>query len=253
MRIEVLSEDKSGIPVLDKIIGQVLSERGSLDKFELYLHAHRGMGFLPEDLNSPPHPTKTGLYDLLPAKLRAYESLADSHRMVLVAVHDSDDNDPGFYYRQLEFLFRTFAPSHLFVIGISVEELESWILGDFEAIQAAYPNADFQMWEKYKQDSVCGTWEHLAKVLEGKKRAKEIIKLGYPVVGIYKCDWARRIAPHMDIHKNASPSLAKFVDRLHMVLSMAEKDLAEVKSDDHSRAEIPIRGQKLIKSKKGIG
>jgi hypothetical protein len=224
MRIEVLCEDKSALPVLDQVLKQVLERLDLSRNFEYYLHPHRGLGSLPGELNARPLATKTGLYDLLPAKLRAYQKLAGQEHFVLVIVHDSDDRDPDDCYRQLEYLCRTFAPDHFFVLGISVEELEAWLLGDWPAIKAAYPEADHKLWKSYRQDSVCGTWELLARVLEGKHKGDELIRVGYPAVGIYKSEWARRISPYMKIERNQSPSLQKFIRRLEKILPMAEEE-----------------------------
>ena len=38
------------------------------------------------------------------------------------------------------------------------------------------------------------------------------MKEGYPSSGIAKCDWARRIAPFMDINRNQSKSFQVFRD-----------------------------------------
>lgn len=225
MRIEVLCEDKSSVPVLRQLLGAALKGRPRGQDHQIYYHPHRGLGFLAPDLKSRPIPSKSGLYDLLPAKLRAYQSLAPDQQILIVVVHDSDENDPHAYYRQLEYLFRSLSPDHYFVIGIAVEELEAWLMGDFAAIQQAYPEADRDRWSRYQQDSVCGTWEELAYVLEGRKKAQQLIRLGYPAVGIYKGEWAQRIAPYMDARRNRSPSLQSFLQRFDAILTRAEGDI----------------------------
>ncbi|MDD7401354.1 MAG: hypothetical protein SPK23_02280 [Eubacteriales bacterium] len=224
MRIEVLCEDKSSVPVLRELLAAELDQRPSGQDHRIYYHPHRGLGFLPADLQARPLASQTGLYDLLPAKLRAYQSLAPDLKMLIVVVHDSDDKNPDTCYQQLEYLFRRLSPDHYFVIGIAVEELESWLMGDFVAIQQAYPQADRERWSRYQQDSICGTWEQLAFVLEGRKKAQQLIRLGYPAVGIYKSEWAQRIAPFMDAQRNRSPSLQLFLKRFNAILSRAEGD-----------------------------
>lgn len=224
MRIEVLCEDRSALPVLEQVLKQVLERLDLSRAFDCHLHPHRGLGSLPSPLKARPQASKTGLYDLLPAKLRAYQKLSGQQHFVLVVVHDSDERDPDDCYRQLEYLCRTFAPDHFFVLGISVEELEAWLLGDWQAIKAAYPEADHRLWKSYRQDSVCGTWELLAAILEGRQKGNELIRVGYPAVGIYKSEWARRIAPYMQIERNQSPSLQKFIRRLEQILPRAEQE-----------------------------
>ncbi len=221
MLIEVLSEDRSAIPVLEHFLGEEVKRRKQ--KYGMNFRPHRGIGRLADDPHCPPAINKTGLYDLLPAKLRAYEKLSKKFNILLVVVHDADEKDEDSFYQQLEYLFRTFSPSHFFVIGIAVEEVEAWLLGDFQAIQKAYPTADKKMWQTYRQDSVCGTWELLARIVEGKKRAKELIRLGYPAVGIYKSEWAKNIAPYLVAERNRSPSFRKFFTRFRNILSLAEE------------------------------
>lgn len=220
MRVEILCEDRSSVPVLQVLLKDLLDEKKLSDKFELFIHPHRGLGYLPQDLWSKPAPNRTGLYDLLPAKLRAYERLAAKSPFLIVVVHDSDENDPDDIYQQLEFLFRKFSPTHYFVIGISVEELESWLLGDFHAISQAYPRADRKLWEEYKQDSVCGTWEKMACIIEGKRKGQELIRIGYPAVGLHKSQWAERISPYLKAERNASPSLHTFLQRFERGLEI---------------------------------
>lgn len=223
MLIEVLCEDKSSVPVLRQLLGAELQARPGGQDHSIAYHPHRGLGFLPENLEARPHPSKTGLYDLLPAKLRAYQSLAPDYRLLLVVVHDADQRDPDASYQRLEALLRRLAPAHYFVIGLAVEELEAWLLGDFAAIQAAYPQADYEHWSRYEQDAVCGTWEQLARILEGRKKAGQLMRLGYPAVGIYKGEWASKIAPHLEASRNKSPSLHAFLQRFRQILQRAEE------------------------------
>ena len=37
-------------------------------------------------------------------------------------------------------------------------------------------------------------------------------KLGYPIIGRIKCEWAAQIAPHMDVNRNKSRSFQAFRD-----------------------------------------
>ena len=78
-------------------------------------------------------------------------------------------------------------------------------------MKSAYPNAKGAVLDNYVQDSVCGTWETLADAVHsgGSKRLK---KLGYPAAGAAKCDWAGKIAPHLNIDRNQSKSFQVFRD-----------------------------------------
>ena len=43
----------------------------------------------------------------------------------------------------------------------AIEESEAWLLGDREALIAAYPDINLEILDTYVQDSQCGTWELL--------------------------------------------------------------------------------------------
>ena len=94
---------------------------------------------------------------------------------------------------------------------IAIEECEAWLLGDCNAVKAAYPKARGSVLGGYVQDSICGTWEVLADAVYpgGSARLKRI---GYPETGAAKSDWALNIAPHMDVDQNQSKSFQVFRD-----------------------------------------
>ena len=208
LHLEVLSEDRSGCVVLQSLITGIL--KNERQPFTLALRAHRGKGkALPiEDALTPP-PFSSGLLDLLPAKLKAYDEVYAGRRFVAVVVMDSDSDAPRSVYNTVRDMCRRYAPSLPHAIGISVEEIESWLLADERAILAAYPQADLSQKNNYIQDSVCGTWEVLARVLLG-DRARELIRIGYPAVGQYKQEWANRISAHLNPADNRSPSFHSF-------------------------------------------
>ena len=88
---------------------------------------------------------------------------------------------------------------------IAIEECEAWFLGDRPALTAAYPNAKASVLDCYTQDSNCGTWEVLADAIHP-GGAMPLKQAGYPPAGMAKCEWARNIAPHMDVDSNESKS-----------------------------------------------
>jgi hypothetical protein len=94
---------------------------------------------------------------------------------------------------------------------IVVEELESWFLGDTEALRRAYPKLPtLQPKAKpFNNPDNGGTWEELERVLR---------RGGYH--GSYaKIDGARRIATHMDPARNRSASFRAFRDGLTDLLA----------------------------------
>lgn len=219
MRIEILSEDKSSTAVLQSIMDQLLAKRHS--RHQVFIRPHRGKGFYPVNFWKKPARYTSGLMDLLPAKVRAYAEIYDPAELILVVVMDSDNEDPDRVYRRLEKILLDFGGSLAYVIGISVEETESWLLADAQAIRQAYPQADLLLLKRYEQDSIVGTWEFLAAVIYGQE-ADRIISIGYPAVGQYKHEWAKQISPYLEIDRNQSPSFQRFRNHLERVLDRLE-------------------------------
>ncbi len=224
MIIEVLCEDKSSVPVLQSLIPQIAAGYQEIIE-KIHIYPHRGKGKWPENLKERPKPFASSLLDVLPAKLRAYDQVYQRQEILLVIVLDADDQDQSEIYQNLEYIIRSEAGNKFFVIGIPVEETEAWLLGDPEAVLAAYPAADQKVLEAYPQDAVCHTWEFLARAVL-RDRAERLIKAGYPAVGIYKNRWAEAIAPHLQAARNHSPSFQDYRERLLKVLSWIKEETA---------------------------
>lgn len=95
------------------------------------------------------------------------------------------------------------------ITRIAVEELEAWLLGDIEALVAAFPGVPRTLNEKrgYRDpDAVTGgTWEALERVLK---------HAGYFQSGLPKIEVARRVAREMEPSRNRSHSFQCFRDIL---------------------------------------
>ena len=80
----------------------------------------------------------------------------------LIIVLDNDKRDVEQFRQQL----KNVAVSNMIlcdhVFCIAVKEMEAWLLGDTEAIKAAYPDAKMQYIKRYEQDALGETWEILA-------------------------------------------------------------------------------------------
>ena len=220
MHIEILAEDKSGSLVLEGLFKTITADRPL--KHHFAVRPHRGKGLLPKDPDRKPKPMASGLLDLLAAKLRAYATVCSADEWLIVVVMDSDDQDPDDLIRQIRQVTIRYSGNLPVVIGLSIEEMESWLLGDQSAIRRAYPDAELCRAKAYRQDSVCGTWEILAAVIMG-SQADRLIRLGYPVVGRHKSEWAFHIAQHMDPEINQSPSFQRFYKRILTALETYEK------------------------------
>ena len=207
MRVEILSEDRSGGMVLQRLTNCIIKEYTT--EFTSFLRPHRGCGYWPNDPDVKPEPFAAGLLELLPAKLRAYDKIYAGTDTILIVCIDSDDHDPEELMSRLKATCRKYASGIATVIAISVEEMESWMLADKNALVMAYPDADLERLAEYEQDSICGTWEVLCDVLLREQSAR-IKRIGYPAIGQYKTTWAEKISKYMLPGNNVSPSFKKF-------------------------------------------
>ncbi len=152
----------------------------------------------------------------LPTYLRGYGRNLDQGTTSVVVVVDLDDRDCIAFKQELLAVWGACNPRPRALFRIAIEESEAWLLGDREAVMAAYPRARRAVLERYRQDSICGTWEMLADAVHpgGAKRLK---KSGNP--GAAKAEWATRIAPHMEVDRNRSPSFRVFCEGLRRLAS----------------------------------
>lgn len=198
MFFEILVEGKSDVPVVD----EVLSRKFELEEDVHYrIHPHKGKGRLPVDPKARPDPRHRGLLDQLPAKLRGM-SWMDENSCVVVLV-DSDDDDCRDLKSSLINLYESLDQKPRNVLfRIAVEETESWLIADSQAVKAAFPYADVKKIAEIEPDSVCGAWERLAECLG--RRPQDCH-------GGDKLIWAERISTYVDLDEIRSPSMNAFV------------------------------------------
>ena len=206
MLIEILSEDKSGAIVVERLSERITESEGI--KAQVNVHPHRGCGSLPKDMTAKPPKFANSLLDLLPSELRAYNKIYAGKDIILIIAMDSDDKDPQALRQEIYSVASKFAPDIRSVVGISTEEIEAWVLGDKSAIIEAYPDTNKDVLDSYVQDSVCGTWEILCRAVS--ENAEELIDIGYPAIGHYKALWTENISKYMLPHRNVSPSFNTF-------------------------------------------
>ncbi|MBR2522925.1 MAG: hypothetical protein IKE53_00625 [Clostridiales bacterium] len=211
MRIEILTEDKSGSVVVERM-ARSICEGAGVDA-DIKVRPHRGCGSMPKEPDVKPEPFAASLLELLPAKCRAYNNIFSGKEFVLVVVMDSDDKDPDELRSELYECTHRYAPGLRSVIGLCTEEVEAWLLGDRKAVMRAFPECDIPAYNHYIQDSVCGTWETLCRVI-CPEDYEDIIDIGYPAVGNYKARWADLISEFMVPEDNISPSFRLFMNAL---------------------------------------
>ena len=208
MHFEVLVEDQSGSIALDHILEKILGANYAEHSWNI--HAYRGIGRIPRNLHSVTDPKARILLDQLPRILQGYRKSQQDFSAAVVVVVDLDDKDCVKFKQDLLDVLNACNPRPKTLFRIAIEEGEAWLLGDRAAVKAAYPKAKDAVLDNYVQDSICGTWEVLADAVY--PGGSQPLKVGYQLAGKAKSDWAREIAPHMDIDANNSESFQVFRD-----------------------------------------
>lgn len=220
MHFDIFVEDQSGGIAIEIILRKILKSPSGNHNFRI--NSYKGLGKIPGDLMPRHDPSKRILLDSLPRILRAAwkRHSADLDNYAMIIVVDLDDRDCVKFKKELlvvsNKIYSGIYPHPKVLFRIAIEEIESWLLGDTSAVQMAYPNAKTDVLSKYRQDSICGTWEVLADaILEG--GATNLNKAGYISTGKAKCEWAKEISSHMNIDNNRSKSFQVFRDGIRQL------------------------------------
>ena len=213
MHFEILVEDQSGKKALDILIPKII---GNQHKFKV--RPYQGIGHIPKNLTNPTHANTNLLLNQLPMQLRAYgKRYANDSTKVVIVVCDLDNNCLKTFRQQLFTVLNVCNPRPETRFCIAIEEGEVWLLGDIPAIKEAYPKARGNILNRYQNDSICGTWELLADAIFA-GGSNVLRKKPWYVIGREKSAWAQKIAPEMDINKNASPSFCYFRDKIRELI-----------------------------------
>ena len=219
MYFQFLIEDPSGEEFIHQIMKKLIAEYP-----ETYYKCKSFHGIGGFTKKNTVKETKTGkLLNDLTTYLKGFnKSLQNMNDAAIVIVVDNDDRDTDAFYAELESVANNNMITLDHVFCIAVEELEAWLLGDENAILAAYPSAKLPLLRSYEQDSICGTWEVLADMLyKGGRNKLKRNSPYYGETGTLKCEWARNIGAQMDIHNNKSPSFNHFINALESRLKTA--------------------------------
>lgn len=217
MQIEFLVEDSSGKKLLEEIMKKYIQEM-PLFPIEYSILPYKGIGGFGKGTNAKNVKAQQLLNDL-PKRLKAIQAKYWGVQDVsIIVVLDNDTRDTIKFQEDLERLAQreNIFIDHVFCIA--VEEMEAWLLGDRNALQAAYANVADRISSKYssyKQDSICGTWECLADMLT--KGGIANFRKKNPTafdIGCCKSEWAEKIGRQMNLRENTSPSFQKFLQEL---------------------------------------
>lgn len=215
MHFEILVEDASGKIALGFILEKILGPSGQDHTYKIF--SYKGIGRIPKNLGGTADPRKRILLDRLPSLLRGYGKSLRNFPSAVVVVVDLDDRDCLIFKQEMLDILNACNPAPTTLFRIAIEEGEAWMLGDTDAVRAAYPRAKDQVLNAYVQDSICGTWEKLADAVYpgGSQKLKQ---LGWPHTGRAKCEWANNIAPYLDVEINQSRSFQVFRDGIRNLL-----------------------------------
>lgn len=212
MHFEILDEDVSGKIVLDTLVPKIIG-----NEHTYRTHFYKGIGHIPKGLKSSDDPQKRILLDQLPKLVRGYGHTLVAYpresQAILIVVCDLDRRCQKEFRRELLDLLTTCNPKPRTYFCLAIEEGEAWFLGDLRAVRKAYPHAREGVLASYTNDDICDTWEKLADAIVS-GGAKSLEKQGWQAIGKEKSIWAEKIAPHMDINNNLSPSFCYFRDKL---------------------------------------
>lgn len=211
MHFEILVEDQSGKKALDVLVPKLI---GTAHTFAV--HSYKGIGRVPKNMRDARDAAKRILTDNLPKLLKGYgrtQAGRPTYAETVILVCDLDDKCLREMLVELNGILNRCDPKPEMRFCIAIEEGEAWLLGDVEAVKAAYPRAKAEVFESYINDSICGTWELLADaVYPG--GASTLSAKGWQAIGAEKAKWAELIAPQMNVQKNKSPSFRHFVNKI---------------------------------------
>ncbi len=213
MHIEILTEDSSGKALLEHLLPKLIGSPNEPHSWRII--AFQGIGQIPKGMHAG-DPAKRTLLNKLPAILRSYARTTGIDAVVVVL--DADSRDCAAFLAELRELATTSDAVELTLFRLAIEEIEAWYFGDRKALRAAYPKARQRPLNQYRQDSICGTWELLADVIHP-GGSDAIRRIGWPLPGQIKHEWANRIGPLMNPDANLSPSFGKLRDALRRLIA----------------------------------
>jgi hypothetical protein len=207
MIFHVLVEGTSDKPTVTEILTR---QFGLIQGSQFQIHPHGGKGKLPANPAAKPSPTDRTLFGQLPATLRAYA--VKGRNVCVVVLVDQDDDDCTQLLADLHAMLAALKtrPANV-LFRIAMEEIEAWFLADRAAVLAAYGQANFTGVPTKGTDLVDDPSDVLADCLG-------VVR---PCPGQMKAEWAEKIAPHLDLKKPKSPSLARFIDGIGRYWKMA--------------------------------
>lgn len=186
-RLEILVEEPSMEFFLRGLLPRVLPAQFRLDE-NCFIRAHEG---------------KSDLQKSLPKAVQAYKYYPCTVR--LLVIQDQDSNDCIVLKKRISDLINNAASNTHSLVRIACKELENWYIGDLLALEQAYPSFKAR---KY-------TRKAKYRVPDRLQGADEMRRL---VPDFQKIDAARKMARHIEIHRNQSASFQHLVSGVQKLL-----------------------------------
>ncbi len=218
MHFEIHIEDISGKTALEILVPKIIDT----EQHTFRIHAYKGLGRIPKNLQPKSDPKKRILLDQLPKLIQGHGKTFSgfpNYSAALIFICDLDDRCMSAFRQELLDCVDKCNPKPETYFCIAIEEGEAWYLGDLEAVKKAYPSAKSAILNAYTNDSICGTWEKLADAvfIGGSAKLSKLTRQ----IGQEKAIWAEKISVHMDVDRNLSPSFCYFRDKLRHTSSSA--------------------------------
>ncbi len=182
-RIEILVEEASMREFLANFLPKVIPPPWELNE-NYFIRSFEG---------------KNDLQKNIPQKIKVFSNW-NFENIGVVIMQDQDSSD----CKELKKKLLDLCDSHgscQKLVRIICRELESWYIGDFEAVNKAYPSFKYQNYinkSKYRFPDNCNAYDELKKILPT----------------FQKVGGARMIAPYIDISKNKSVSFQQTISGL---------------------------------------
>lgn len=182
-RIEILVEEPSMKEFLSILLPKVIKKPWKLNE-NYFIRAFEG---------------KSDLQKNIPSKVKYLSSL-NHEKASIVIIQDQDSADCKFLKQKLvEICERNGNCPKL--IRIVCRELEAWYIGDFKALNKAYPHFKYENYHnksKFRNPDTCNAFDELRKIIP------EFQKVG----------GAKKIAPYISIKDNKSVSFQQTISGL---------------------------------------
>lgn len=158
-----------------------------------------------ENFKCVPHEGKSDLDRSIPRKLSSWRIPGDR----FIIVRDSDGEDPAKLRARFQALGKKSGRPET-LVRLAVQELESWYLGDLEAVAAAF-------------DVNVNTAAHRKRFSRPDDWQKPSVEIKRIVPAFQKVGGARLMAPHLKLEGNTSSSFNDFADGLARVAKALER------------------------------